>query len=266
MQDQLDHRILGEKLNLFHFQEEAPGMVFWHPRGFYLYRALEESVRKHFLGQGYEEVRTPQILRRSIWEKSGHWAHFQKGMFHIHGANPEAAVKPVSCPGHIQILKKDVVSWRQLPIRFAEFGNIHRDEPGGTLHGLMRLQQFTQDDGHIFCSRDQAKEEVLRFIQSVPRFYQKFGFDHIDVALSLRPDDRAGSDNVWDESENALKNALVESGVPFRVQPGAGAFYGPKIEFGLRDRYNRDWQCGTIQFDLVMPENFDVDFIDNNGK
>ena len=266
MLDQLDHRKLGERLDLFHFQEEAPGMAFWHPNGFFLYRKLEEAVRKHCEAQGYREVRTPQILRRSIWERSGHWSHFHQGMFHIIGAEPEAAVKPVSCPGHIQILQRDVISWRQLPIRLAEFGLVHRDEPGGTLHGLMRLQQFTQDDGHIFCRMEQAKEEVIRFVQAVSAFYAKFGFLHIEVALSLRPADRAGTDEQWDQSENALRNALVASGLHFREQAGAGAFYGPKIEFVLRDRQGRDWQCGTIQFDLVMPERFDLRYTDASGE
>lgn len=261
-----DHRKLGERLDLFHFQEEAPGMAFWHPDGFFLYRKLEECVRRHFLAQGYREVRTPQILRRSIWEKSGHWEHFNRGMFRIAEAIPEAAVKPVSCPGHIQILQRDVVSWRQLPIRFAEFGIVHRDEPGGTLHGLLRLQQFTQDDGHIFCRMEQAQEEVVRFIESVPGFYRKFGFERLDAALSLRPEDRAGSDSQWDLSEGALRSALERTGMRYREQPGAGAFYGPKIEFSLRDRQGRDWQCGTIQFDLVMPERFDVRYIGKDSE
>lgn len=260
-----DHRRLGERLDLFHFQEEAPGMAFWHPDGLFLHRRLEECVRRHFLSQGYREVRTPQILRRGIWEKSGHWKHYQKGMFHIAGSAPEAAVKPVSCPGHIQILQRDIVSWRDLPVRFAEFGVVHRDEPGGTLHGLMRLQQFTQDDGHVFCRMDQARAEVVKFVESVPGFYRKFGFEDLDVALSLRPDDRAGSDGQWDLSEAALREALAQAGVRYRLQPGDGAFYGPKIEFSLRDRQGRQWQCGTIQFDLVMPESFDIRYVSAQG-
>lgn len=261
-----DHRRLGERLDLFHFQEEAPGMAFWHPDGSFMYRKLEECARRHFLSQGYREVRTPQILRRSIWEKSGHWTHYQQGIFRIADAHPEAAVKPVNCPGHIQILQRDVVSWRDLPVRFAEFGMVHRDEPGGTLHGLMRLQQFTQDDGHVFCRMEQAPSEVVRFIRSVPAFYAKFGFRDLDIALSLRPKDRAGTDEQWDLSEAALREALDEVGVAYRLQPEAGAFYGPKIEFALRDRQGRDWQCATIQFDLVMPRSFDVGYISPDGS
>jgi threonyl-tRNA synthetase len=261
-----DHRNLAQRLDLLHFQDEAPGMVFWHPRGFLLYRLLEEAVRQQTNHHGYLEVRTPQILRRALWEASGHWEHFREGMFRVDDQACAAAVKPVSCPGHVQLVKRRVPSYRELPLRLAEMGLVHRDEPGGTLHGLLRLRQFTQDDGHIFCSAADAEDEVLRFCQAVPGFYRAFGFDEVRLALSTRPAARAGDDGLWDRAEAALLAVLQRLGVPYTLQPGAGAFYGPKLEYVLRDRLGRDWQCGTIQFDLVMPENFDLRYVDDAGE
>jgi threonyl-tRNA synthetase len=261
-----DHRKLAHRLDLLHFQDEAPGMVFWHPRGHALYRLLEEAVRAETRAQGYAEVRTPQILRRPVWEASGHWQHFLEGMFRVDDQSAEAAVKPVSCPGHVYIAGRRPPSYRQLPLRLSELGVVHRDEPSGTLHGLLRLRQFTQDDGHIFCTEDQAEEEVLRFCQAVPGFYRAFGFPAVSVALSTRPAQRAGEDALWDHAEGALESVLRRLEIPFVVQPGAGAFYGPKLEFALADRLGRQWQCATIQFDLVMPRSFDLRYVDADGQ
>jgi threonyl-tRNA synthetase len=260
-----DHRSLAQRLDLWHFQDDAPGMVFWHPRGFVLYRLLEEAVRAVGVAQGYAEVRTPQILRRPVWEASGHWEHFLQGMFRVDDQSVEAAVKPVSCPGHVALVGRRLPSYRELPLRLSELGLVHRDEPSGTLHGLLRLRQFTQDDGHIFCTEGQAEEEVLRFCRAVPSFYRAFGFEEVRVALSTRPDARAGEEALWDRAEAALEAVLRRLGGPYAVQGGAGAFYGPKIEYSLRDRLGRDWQCGTIQFDLVMPRRFDLRYVDANG-
>ncbi len=256
-----DHRSLIARLDLCHFQDEAPAMVFWHPRGFTLYRLLEAAARDHVLASGYREVRTPQLLRRPVWEASGHWDKFHDAMFAV----GDAALKPVSCPGHIQLVKKLAPSWRDLPIRLAEFGNCHRDEASGTLHGLMRLRQFTQDDGHIFCADDQVAGEVARFCRELPAFYARFGFTAISIALSLRPPDRLGDDAWWDRAEGELRAVVDELGLPYVVQPEAGAIYGPKLEFILRDRRGREWQCGTIQLDFVMPQRFDVRYVDASG-
>ncbi len=261
-----DHRELGQRLDLFCFREEAPGMVFWLPRGLVLYRLIEDAVRQQSRAQGYQEVRTPQILRRPVWEASGHWQHFFQGMFRVDDQACEAAVKPVSCPGHIYIVKRRPPSHHELPIRLCELGIVHRDELGGTLHGLLRVRQFTQDDGHIFCTEEQAEAEVLRFCASVEPFYRAFGFDHVRIALSTRPAERAGDDALWDRSEAALLSVLARMGVAYARQPGAGAFYGPKLEFVLADSHGREWQCGTIQFDLVMPERFDLAYIDSAGQ
>lgn len=261
-----DHRDLGQRLDLFCFREEAPGMVFWLPRGLVLYRILEDAIRQQSRAHGYQEVRTPQIMRRPVWEASGHWQHFFQGMFRVDDQSCEAAVKPVSCPGHIYIVKRRPPSHRELPIRICELGMVHRDELGGTLHGLLRVRQFTQDDGHIFCTEEQAEAEVLRFCAAVEPFYRAFGFDRVRIALSTRPQDRAGNDELWDRSEAALLSVLDRMGVPYVRQPGAGAFYGPKLEFVLADSRGREWQCGTIQFDLVMPERFDLAYIDRAGQ
>lgn len=261
-----DHRDIGQRLDLFHFREQAPGMVFWHPAGLVLYRLLEDAVRRQSLDQGYQEVRTPQILRRPVWEASGHWQHFHEGMFRVVDQSCDAAVKPVSCPGHIFIVDRRAPSYRELPIRLCELGVVHRDEPGGTLHGLLRVRQFTQDDGHIFCTEEQAEDEVLRFCSAVAPFYRGFGFGEPRIAFSTRPAERAGDDHVWDRAEAALASVLKRLGAPAVRQPGAGAFYGPKLEFVLEDSRGRQWQCGTIQFDLVMPERFDLAYIDKAGK
>ena len=266
LDNESDHRSLAHRLDLLHFQDEAPGMVFWHPRGFALYRFLEEVARRELRAQGYAEVRTPQILRRPVWEASGHWQHFQAGLFRVDDQSVQAAVKPVSCPGHLYIAGRRPPSYRELPLRLAELGLVHRDEPSGTLHGLLRLRQFTQDDGHIFCTEAQAEAEVVRFCRAVPEFYRAFGFDDLSLALSTRPEQRAGDDALWDQSEAVLASALKQLGIPFAVQPGAGAFYGPKIEYALRDRLGRQWQCGTIQFDLVMPRQFDLRYVDAAGE
>jgi threonyl-tRNA synthetase len=266
MLDPTDHRSLAQRLDLFHLQEDAPGMVFWHPNGFALYRLLEQAVRDHFAAQAYQEVRTPQILRRRMWESSGHWEHFREGMFRVEDQANEAGIKPVSCPGHIQIVTRRVPSYRELPIRLAEFGIVHRDEPGGTLHGLMRLRQFTQDDGHVFCAPSSAQDELERFVLSVPAFYAAFGFEKLALSISTRPASRAGDDASWDIAEKALFTLLDRLGQPYSVQEGGGAFYGPKLEFALEDRAGRSWQCGTIQYDLVMPERFDVRYVDEQGR
>ncbi|HVV88507.1 MAG TPA: threonine--tRNA ligase, partial [Kofleriaceae bacterium] len=261
-----DHRALAARLDLLHFQDEAPGMVFWHPRGYTLYRLLEEEARRHVQAGGYREVRGPQVLRRAIWEQSGHWDHFRDGMFAFGEGAAEAALKPVSCPGHLLLARRAAPSWRDLPLRYAEMGLVHRDEPDGSLHGLMRLRQFTQDDGHVFCTDEQIAGEVERFCRDLPAFYRRFGFDDVAVALSTRPADRAGDDAWWDQAEAALEAAVRGLGVPFTVQPGGGAFYGPKLEFVLRDRRGRAWQLGTIQLDLVMPRRFDLRYVDRDGE
>ncbi|MDQ3033240.1 MAG: threonine--tRNA ligase, partial [Myxococcota bacterium] len=265
MDHENDHRAIARKLDLVHFQEEAPGMVFWHPRGLAMYRVLEEAQRAHVRAEGYEEVRTPQVMRRAIWEASGHWQHFSDGMMRIDGGELESALKPVSCPGHVEIVRRMSPSFRDLPIRLAELGVVHRDEASGALHGLMRLRQFSQDDGHVFCAEAQAEDELVRFLEGVRPFYASFGFRELDIALSLRPDDRAGDDAGWDRAEAILARALERAREPHRVQPGAGAFYGPKIEIALRDRAGRVWQCGTIQMDLVMPVRFDLRYVDAGG-
>lgn len=263
MLDEHDHRNLGKRLDLFHFQDEAPGMAFWHPRGFALYRVLEEAARRQIAAQGYREVRTPQLLRRAIWEQSGHWQSFPEGMF-VFPAE-EAALKPVSCPGHAQIFRDAQPSFRDLPLRLAEFGRVHRDEPSGTLHGLFRMREFTQDDGHVFSASPDAEGEIIGFCAGLLDFYRAFGFEQVEVGLSLRPAARAGSDAIWDQAEALLRRAAVGAGLDFREQPGAGAFYGPKLEFSLRDRLGRSWQCGTIQLDFVLPERFDLEYVERGG-
>ncbi|WP_437501435.1 threonine--tRNA ligase [Sorangium sp. So ce1099] len=265
MLDEDDHRYLGQRLDLFHFQEEAPGMVFWHARGFALYRLLEEAVRRQMMRDSYREVRTPLILRQAIWKASGHWDNFSSNMFRLSEEDHAAAIKPVNCPGHMQIVARMAPSYRDLPLRIGEFGMVHRDEPSGTLHGLFRLRQFTQDDGHIFCVEEQIEAEVARFASALRDFYAGFGFDDMVVGFSTRPAERSGSDEVWDRAEAALSAAARSAGLEYRLQPGEGAFYGPKLEFVLRDRLGRSWQCGTIQLDLVLPERFDITYVDASG-
>lgn len=258
-----DHREIGRRLDLFHFQEEAAGMVFWHPRGYRTLRALEDLIRRHAEADGFAEVRTPQLLRQPIWEASGHWQHFRENMFVL--AGEAAAVKPVSCPGHLEILRRRAPSYRDLPLRYSEVGLVHRAEPSGTLHGLFRLRQFTQDDGHVFCEIGQVAAEVARFCRSLIELYAALGFEQVEVSFASRPDQRAGSDEVWDRAEALLQEAAAQAGLAPVHAPKAGAFYGPKLEFSLPDRLGRRWQCGTIQLDLVLPERFDVEFVAASG-
>ncbi|MEA3640029.1 MAG: threonine--tRNA ligase [Lamprobacter sp.] len=262
-----DHRKLGKQLDLFHFQDEAPGMAFWHQKGRIIYRQVEEYMRVKLDEYGYQEVETPQVLDRSLWERSGHWEKFADDMFTTQLDERDYAIKPMNCPGHIQIFNQGLKSYRELPLKIAEFGVVHRSEPSGTLHGLMRARRFTQDDAHVFCTEDQLQQEVSTLIEMVFETYQDFGFDQIDLALSLRPQKRVGSDDLWDKGEAALDKALRDKGLDFRVQPGEGAFYGPKIEFTLRDSIGRTWQCGTIQVDFSMPGRLGAYYIgEDNAK
>jgi threonyl-tRNA synthetase len=265
MLDHSDHRILGQRLDLFHLQEEAPGMVFWHPRGYAVYRALESMVRAWTLRSGFEEVKTPELMRSVIWEQSGHWDHFRQHMFAFSDAGKSAAMKPVNCPGHLQIVKRRSLSHRDLPLRLSEFGIVHRDEPSGVLHGLLRLRQFTQDDGHVLLAEADVEQEVARCCSSLDDFYRALGFSEIAVNFATRPEQRAGSDAVWDRAEQALAAAARRAGLDCHVKSGEGAFYGPKLEFELGDRLGRRWQCGTIQLDFVLPERFDLSYDDRSG-
>ena len=265
MLESSDHRILGQQLDLFHLQEEAPGMVFWHPRGYAMYRALESAVRSWTASSGFEEVKTPELLRSAIWEQSGHWENFRQHMFAFSDEGKSAAMKPVNCPGHAQIVKKRSLSHRDLPLRLSEFGIVHRDEPSGVLHGLMRLRQFTQDDGHVFLAECDVEREVSRFCSSLYDFYRALGFSEIAVNFATRPEQRAGSDEVWERAERALENAARRTGLACQLKAGEGAFYGPKLEFELSDRHGRRWQCGTIQLDFVLPERFELTYDDSSG-
>jgi len=256
-----DHRRLGKRLNLFHLQEEAPGMVFWHPDGWTLYRTIQEYLREKLERFGYQEIRTPQLVDLSLWKASGHWEKFQEEMFVTETENHVYAIKPMNCPCHVQVYKQGLKSYRDLPLRLAEYGSCHRSEPSGALHGLMRVRHFVQDDAHIFCTHDQIQQEVLDFIDLVFTVYKDFGFDDISMKLSTRPDKRVGSDEVWDKAELALQQALETKGVEWQLQPGEGAFYGPKIEFSLRDCLGREWQCGTMQVDFSMPERLGAEYI-----
>ncbi len=260
-----DHRKIGKLLDLFHTQEEAPGMVFWHPKGWTLYQIVEQYMRGVFRDNGYQEIRTPQVVDRTLWEKSGHWDKFQAMMFTTHSENRDYAVKPMNCPCHIQVFNQGLKSYRDLPLRLAEFGSCHRNEPSGTLAGIMRVRNFTQDDAHIFCTEAQIQDEVATFIDLLQKVYAEFGFEDIVVKLSTRPEQRVGSDEVWDKAEAALETALKRKGLEFELQPGEGAFYGPKIEFSLRDCLNRVWQCGTIQVDFSMPGRLDATYINEDS-
>ena len=260
-----DHRKLGRQLDLFHFQEDAPGMVFWHERGWSLYRVLEDYMRARQREYGYEEVHTPQILDRRLWEKSGHWDKFRDNMFSTSIEEHDYAIKPMNCPGHVQLFNQGLKSYRDLPEKIAEFGVVHRNEASGTLHGLMRARRFTQDDAHVFCTEAQLQHEIAELIDMTLQVYADFGFDDIDIALSTRPPQRVGSDEAWDRSEQALHEALDARGLDWTLQPGEGAFYGPKIEFVLRDCLNRAWQCGTIQLDFSMPGRLDAQYVDEHG-
>ena len=261
-----DHRKLGKKLDLFHTQEEAPGMVFWHPNGLTIYQVVERYMRDMQLANGYVEVKTPQVVDRSLWERSGHWDKFAEMMFTTASESRDYAVKPMNCPCHVQIFNQGLRSYRDLPFRMAEFGACHRNEPSGTLHGLMRVRSFTQDDGHIFCSAEQMQDEVAQFIDFLYMVYADFGFDEVILKLSTRPEKRVGSDEVWDRAEAALAQALNAKDLPFDILPGEGAFYGPKIEFSLKDCIGRVWQCGTIQVDFSMPGRLDAQFVNEAGE
>ncbi|WP_301817665.1 threonine--tRNA ligase [Neisseria maigaei] len=262
-----DHRKLGKQLDLFHLQDEAPGMVFWHPKGWALWQVIEQHMRKELNAAGYKEVKTPQIMDKTFWEKSGHWENYKDNMFVTSSEKREYAVKPMNCPGHVQIFNNGLRSYRDLPMRLAEFGSCHRNEPSGALHGLMRVRGFVQDDAHIFCTEDQIVSEARAFNELLVRIYKQFGFHDVAVKLSLRPEQRAGSDDVWDKAEQGLREALAACGVEWGELPGEGAFYGPKIEYHVKDALGRSWQCGTLQLDFVLPERLDAEYVtENNGR
>jgi threonyl-tRNA synthetase len=258
-----DHRRIGKDMDLFHIQEEAVGSIFWHQKGWKLYRTVESYIRRRLEASGYEEVRTPQLVDRKLWEESGHWDKYRKHMFIAEVVDEEKtlALKPMNCPCHVQIFKQGLRSYRQLPLRMAEFGACHRFEPSGALHGIMRVRAFTQDDAHIFCTEDQIVSETVRFVELLDSVYKDFGFESFAVKFSDRPDERAGSDEDWDRAETALKAACDAAGLAYSLNPGEGAFYGPKLEFVLRDSIGRDWQCGTIQVDYVLPERLDAEYV-----
>ena len=260
-----DHRKLGKQLDLFHLQDEAPGMVFWHPKGWALWQIIEQHMRKELNAAGYKEVKTPQIMDKTFWEKSGHWDNYKDNMFVTSSEKREYAVKPMNCPGHVQIFNNGLRSYRDLPMRLAEFGSCHRNEPSGALHGLMRVRGFVQDDAHIFCTEDQIVSEARAFNELLVRIYKQFGFHDVSVKLSLRPEKRAGSDDVWDKAEQGLREALTACGVEWDELPGEGAFYGPKIEYHVKDALGRSWQCGTLQLDFVLPERLDAEYVTENN-
>ena len=267
-----DHRKLGQKYDLFHFQEEAPGMVFWHPKGWTIFRILEDYLREKLRISGYEEIKTPEVVDRKLWEKSGHWDKYRENMYITEIDEEHAnekrvnALKPMSCPCHVQVYNQGLKSYRDLPIRYSEFGSCHRYEPSGTLHGLMRVRQMTQDDGHIFCSEDQIEEEAGAFINILSEIYKELGFDKLDIKLSTRPEQRVGADEIWDKAEKALEAAINKQGISYGISEGDGAFYGPKIDFVLTDSLNREWQCGTLQADFNMPERLDASYVGTDGE
>lgn len=262
-----DHRRLGKELDLFHFQEEAPGLIFWHARGWALWQQVEQYMRRVYQDNGYQEVKAPQLLDRSLWEKSGHWSKYKENMFTTESENRYYALKPMNCPGHIQIFNSAVRSYRDLPIRYGEFGACHRNEPSGSLHGLMRVRGFTQDDGHIFCTEDQILSECTAFTKLVQKVYADYGFTDISYKIATRPEKRIGDDATWDKAEKALMDALDASGIKYDILPGEGAFYGPKIEYHLRDSLGRGWQCGTIQVDFQMPSRLGAEYVtESNGR
>lgn len=260
-----DHRKLGKQLDFFHMQDDAPGMVFWHPKGWSIWQEVEQYMRNKFKEYGYDEVRTPTVMDKTLWEKSGHWQNYHDNMFTTKSENRDYAVKPMNCPGHIQIFNSTLHSYRDLPLRLAEFGSCHRNEPSGSLHGLMRVRGFTQDDAHIFCTENQVEAEVADFIKMLYSVYQDFGFNDVLVKLSTRPEKRVGSDDVWDKAEAALAAALDQNGLKYDLQPGEGAFYGPKIEFTLKDSLGRLWQCGTIQLDFNLPVRLGAEYVDEDN-
>ena len=267
-----DHRKLGQKYDLFHFQEEAPGMVFWHPKGWTIFRILEDYIRDKLRISGYEEIKTPEVVDRKLWEKSGHWDKYRENMYITEIDEEHAnekrvnALKPMSCPCHVQVYNQGLKSYRDLPIRYSEFGSCHRYEPSGTLHGLMRVRQMTQDDGHIFCSEDQIEEEAGSFINILSEIYRELGFDKLNIKLSTRPEQRVGADEIWDKAEKALEAAINKQGTSYEIAEGDGAFYGPKIDFVLTDSLNREWQCGTLQADFNMPERLDASYVGTDGE
>ena len=263
-----DHRRLGRHLDLFHFQDEAPGLVFWHPKGWSIWQEVEQYMRRVYQNEGYLEVKAPQILDRGLWEKSGHWDNYKENMFTTESENRAYALKPMNCPGHVQIFNSGLHSYRELPLRYGEFGQCHRNEPSGALHGLMRVRGFTQDDGHIFCTEDQIQTEVAAFDKAVRSVYADFGFSEVAVKLALRPAKRVGDDAIWDKAEGALRGALTASGQKWEELPGEGAFYGPKIEYHLKDSIGRSWQCGTMQVDFSMPARLGAEYVaeDNTRK
>ena len=260
-----DHRKLGKQLDLFHMQDEAPGMVFWHPKGWAMWQVIEQYMRAVYRDNGYQEIRCPQIIDRVLWEKSGHWEHYKANMFTTESEKHDYAIKPMNCPGHVQVFNADLRSYRELPLRYGEFGSCHRNEPSGGLHGLMRVRGFVQDDGHIFCTESQIEAEVTAFNALVLKVYKDFGFNDVAVKLALRPESRVGSDEIWDKSEDALRAALRASGMEWIELPGEGAFYGPKIEFHIKDAIGRSWQCGTIQVDFSMPGRLGAEFVDEDN-
>jgi threonyl-tRNA synthetase len=256
-----DHRKLGRQLDLFHLQDEAPGLVFWHPHGWTVWQEIEQYMRRVYRDNGYQEVRCPQILDRSLWERSGHWEHYKDNMFTTESEKRDYAVKPMNCPGHVQIFNTGVRSYKELPLRYGEFGSCHRNEPSGALHGVMRVRGFTQDDGHVFCTEDQIQPEVTAFNDLVRKVYADFGFTQVAVKLALRPDSRVGEDTSWDKAEDALRAGLRASGLEWEELPGEGAFYGPKIEFHIKDAIGRSWQCGTMQVDFSMPGRLGAEYV-----
>ncbi|NDV11855.1 threonine--tRNA ligase [Crenobacter caeni] len=262
-----DHRKLGKVLDLFHLQDEAPGMVFWHPKGWTLWQNIEQYMRRTLTAAGYQEIKTPMVMDRTLWEKSGHWENYRDNMFTTESEKRDYAVKPMNCPGHVQVFNQGLRSYRDLPLRLAEFGACHRNEPSGALHGLMRVRGFVQDDAHIFCTEEQINSEARAFNELTMAVYQHFGFDNVAIKLSLRPEKRAGSDEVWDKAEQGLRDALSACGVEWEELPGEGAFYGPKIEYHIKDALGRSWQCGTLQLDFVLPERLDAEYVtEDNGR
>ncbi|MGJ8524542.1 Threonine--tRNA ligase [Halomonadaceae bacterium LMG 33818] len=261
-----DHRKIARKLDLFHQQEESPGMVFWHPRGWALWQAVEQYMRRVYLQGGYQEIRTPQVMDVSLWKKSGHWDNYADNMFFTESEKREYALKPMNCPGHVQVFNSGLRSYRELPIRYGEFGSCHRNEPSGSLLGIMRVRAFTQDDGHIFCTEDQIESEVTAFHTQALKVYKDFGFDNIAVKLALRPEKRIGTEEQWDHAENALRSALRSCGVEWQELPGEGAFYGPKVEYHMQDSLGREWQMGTIQYDPMMPVRLNAQYVAEDGQ
>ena len=262
-----DHRRLGRALDLFHLQDEAPGMVFWHPNGWTVWQQVEQYLRRAYRDDGYQEVRCPMILDRSLWERSGHWQNYMEHMFTTESEKRDFAIKPMNCPGHVLVFNSNLRSYRDLPLRYGEFGSCHRNEPSGALHGLMRVRGFTQDDGHIFCSEDQIQAEVTAFNQQALAVYRDFGFDEVTIKLALRPEPRLGSDETWERAENALRRALSACGAEWSELPGEGAFYGPKVEYHLKDSLGRSWQCGTMQVDFSMPGRLGAEYVaDDNAR